>query len=88
MEIRAALAPAWNREAFPGFGYEDSTVTAGEGGSADGCGGGWLSIGFAGGLEKLAGQKVSLILRMKNAKVWALRGDIALGGHRLWEGAE
>ena len=44
--------------------------------------------GFAGGLEKLAGQKVSLILRMKNAKVWALRGDIALGGHRLWEGAE
>ena len=75
-----ALATAWNREPLPGFDYGDSAVTAGEGG--------WVSIRFSGGLENLAGQKLSLILRMKNAKVWAVRGDIALAGHRLWEGAE
>ena len=77
--IEAEISPFWNTEPFDGFSYHDSRVEPGEGG--------WYSIRFEKGLESLKGQKVSLKLRLRGAKAWAIRGDIALAGHRLWEGA-
>ena len=63
-----------------GFSYGDSRVEQNAGG--------WWSVRFAGGLEQLAGEKVSLKLRLRNVKLWALRGDVEMAEHRLWEGAE
>lgn len=40
------------------------------------------------GFARLKGQKVSLKIRMRGTKLWALRGDLLLAEHRLWEGAE
>ena len=39
-------------------------------------------------MERLDGEKGCMKLKLKNLKVWAVRGDICLDGHRLWEGAD
>lgn len=78
--IRAEISTFWNQEALEGFSYADSSVSRGEDG--------WWSIRFAGDLARLKGQKVSLKIRMRGTKLWALRGDLLLAEHRLWEGAE
>ena len=79
-KLEAELSPFWNSQPFDGFSYSDSRAEQ----KADG----WWSIRFAGGMEQLAGEKVSLKLRMRNVKLWALRGDVEMAEHRLWEGAE
>ena len=79
-KLEAELSPFWNSQPFDGFSYSDSRVEQ----KADG----WWSIRFAGGMEQLAGEKVSLKLRLRNVKLWALRGDVEMAEHRLWEGAE
>lgn len=78
-KLEAALCPSWSQEPFEGFSYGDSRVKAG--------GDGWHSIRFEGGMEHLTGKKASLKLRMRHMKVWAVKGDVLLGEHRLWEGA-
>lgn len=78
-KLEAAFCPSWNQKPYEGFSYEDSHVQAKEDG--------WYCISFAKGLEPLMGKKASLKLRMRQMKVWALKGDIRLGEHRLWEGA-
>ena len=80
MYKRQELSPFWNSRPFDGFSYGDSRVEQNAGG--------WWSVRFAGGLEQLAGEKVSLKLRLRNVKLWALRGDVEMAEHRLWEGAQ
>lgn len=79
-KLEAELSPFWNSRPFDGFSYGDSRVEQNAGG--------WWSVRFAGGLEQLAGEKVSLKLRLRNVKLWALRGDVEMAEHRLWEGAQ
>lgn len=82
-KLEAALCPAWNHEPYEGFSYEESHALAGEEGED-----GWYHIRFDRGMDCLAGMKASLKLRIRHMKVWAVKGDILLGEHRLWEGAE
>lgn len=77
--VEAEIGLAWNEAPLEGFTYGDSQVER----MADG----WTVISFARSLKDLEGQKISLRLRTRNTQVWAVRGDITLAGHRLWEGA-
>ncbi len=78
MEI--ALHTFWNQDALDGFGYENSRGEK----TQDG----WLRVEFEGhSLEELKDQKVCIKLRTENVKLWAVRGDLAMKEHRLWEGA-
>lgn len=78
--LEAEISPFWNSAPFDGFSYGESHYEILENG--------WISIGFGHGLECLSGEKVSLKLRFRNVKVWALQGDVVQAEHRLWEGAE
>lgn len=78
LEVQAA--PSWNKPAFEGFDYGDSCV-AREGDR--------LYISFENGhkLSELAGQRMVFKIRFKGYKLWAVKGDLEIADHRLWEGS-
>ena len=78
--LEAQIHRVWTEAPISGFSYEESRVSEMEGG--------WKRIGWTQGLESLAGTSGCIKLKFKNLKIWAVRGDICLDGHRLWEGAD
>lgn len=80
VSLQCQLHHIWTSPPIEGFEYEKSRVFE--------TGDGWYRIQWPSGMERLDGEKGCMKLKLKNLKVWAVRGDICLDGHRLWEGAD
>lgn len=78
--LESQIHRVWTEDALPGFSFEESQVSE----TKDG----WKSIRWPKGFGSLAGTSGCIKLKFKNLKIWAMRGDICLDGHRLWEGAD
>lgn len=77
VSLQCQLHHIWTSPPIEGFEYEKSRVFE--------TGDGWYRIQWPSGMERLDGEKGCMKLKLKNLKVWAVRGDICLDGHRLWK---
>ncbi len=78
--LEAQVHRVWTEAPVPGFTFEESRVSD--------MGDGWKAIQWPKGFDSLAGTAGCIKLKFRNLKIWAVRGDICLDGHRLWEGAD
>ena len=78
--LEAQIHHIWTELPLSGFTFEESRTEN----TSDG----WIRISWPEGMEKLKGSQGCIKFRFKNMKIWAVRGDLCLDGHRLWEGAD
>ena len=77
ISLKASVHSVWTEEALPGFSMEESTFVEKDG---------WYHIRWKGG--EMPAEKGCLRIKSKNLQLWAVRGELAVSGHRLWEGAD
>lgn len=75
--MEASIHPVWTEKAFEGFLGDQCQVSQN---------GKWYQICW--NQEELPVKRGCICLRTKNMKIWAVKGDFCLFGHRLWEGAD
>ena len=78
--LSVAVVPTWRDEPYAGFGFDDCVLTPGEDGYTD--------VSFKNRrLTDLETGIVCLVIRMRGAKVYAIRGEIVKRAERYYEGA-
>lgn len=77
--LEAQLHEIWTGAPLTGYTFAESHLEEIQG---------WISINWGKSLQELNGRSGCLKLRFKNLILFALRGEISIDGHRLWEGAD
>ncbi|MDO5135636.1 MAG: hypothetical protein Q4D55_06240 [Eubacteriales bacterium] len=75
--IEASIHPVWTEEPFEGFEKSRCRITRE---------GKWYRVCWD--QKESPVERGCIRLRTKNMKIWAVRGEFHLFGHRLWEGAD
>lgn len=75
----AALCPSWKEAPYEGFGFEDCVLAPGEDG--------YTRVRWSREMMDLETATVCLVIRFRNTKVYAIRGELVRQGERYYEGA-
>lgn len=76
--LQVALYDRWNGQALPGCDFDDSRLSPAEDG--------YHRIDFAVSPDKLGRGTVCMVFKGRGVKLYALRGDVALGSFRRYYG--
>lgn len=69
-DIQCAILDKWDGQVMPGFDFEDCSLKSEENG--------WMKLIFKGQVETLKNQKICFCFKLKDTRLYAIRGDLKL----------